>query len=351
MNHIDYKYIRLLASYLSRFKDLGNDVFTFRCPICGDSKKKNTKTRGYLFGHDRPRFMCHNCGASANLPSFIKHLDPALYAQYRLEKFGNTKATTPTQDDGVFSTPKLEPHFLNRELLLGAYKLSCPQAVREVFDYVFVERKIPEKFAPSLYSSSNVRSLAHELEMYRERDLPKLPALVIPFFDKERSVDWIQCRILHPTFRYITLNVSGNEHAPKVWGVEWVDWAKPVYITEGPIDAMFLKNSLSVAGVANTRTISWIREKAGAEIIFCYDNDYKKNKEVRAQLMKRVNEGFGVVVYNKWFQWKDLNSAIMSGISFDTLNNYIEERTFFGIKAKLNIVSEKERTFDMVKTL
>lgn len=345
MHYVDYKFIKLLGSFLTRFKDLGNDVFTFRCPICGDSKKKESKTRGYIFGHDKPRFLCHNCGASSSLLSFIRHIDEGLYLQYRLEKFKKGPKPKNEFNDNIFATPKIETRLAQNEELFGAVKLSSPTADPIITEYAFQTRKIPESFNISLYSTPNVDELVKETKLYTDRQVPKLPALVIPFFDEDRSLDWLQCRVMHPSFRYITLNVSGNEHAPKVWGIEYIDWEKPVYITEGPIDAMCLRNALAIAGVANTKTIRWIQEQAKSKIIFCYDNDYSKNLEVRNQLLKRMTEGFGVVVYDKWFKWKDLNEAIVSGIHIDALNNYIEDRTFFGIKARLNISASKERPF------
>ena len=47
MNLVDSKYIGLVSPRLQKFKKVKNNLFNFRCPICGDSKKNKTKTRGY----------------------------------------------------------------------------------------------------------------------------------------------------------------------------------------------------------------------------------------------------------------------------------------------------------------
>ena len=49
MNHIDSKFINLLSPKLDRFKRVKPDLYNFRCPICGDSKKNKSKARGYLY--------------------------------------------------------------------------------------------------------------------------------------------------------------------------------------------------------------------------------------------------------------------------------------------------------------
>ena len=48
MIHIDAKYISLVSARLGKFKRTKNNLYTFRCPYCGDSKKNKNKTRGYL---------------------------------------------------------------------------------------------------------------------------------------------------------------------------------------------------------------------------------------------------------------------------------------------------------------
>lgn len=354
MHYVDYKYIRLIGGQLEQFKELGNGVYQFRCPICGDSKKKKSKIRGYIFGDDSPRFMCHNCGASSGLAAFIKHINPSLFLEYKVERFNKKpqqqdQSSYVPEEEAKLLTPDLGKRFsssVNEEKLFGAIQLLSPRADREIVEYAFKERMIPEvPHGRSLYGCRDIRTISEQFPAYKDRQIPRVPALVIPFFNKERALDWIQCRVLHPTFRFITMNVSGNQSAPKVWGVEQVDWTSTVYITEGPIDAMCLRNSLALGGVANNKTIEWIRKQTSSKIVFCYDNDYRSNPEVRGQLVKRIDQGFGVVIYDKKFEWKDLNKALVSGVSFDSLNNYIEERTFFGIKAKLNLSFTRERAY------
>ena len=74
MNLVDSKYIGLVSPRLQKFKKVKNNLFNFRCPICGDSKKNKSKTRGYLYTIKADvNFRCHNCGASMNLSLTVKH--------------------------------------------------------------------------------------------------------------------------------------------------------------------------------------------------------------------------------------------------------------------------------------
>ena len=88
MDHVDSKYVNLISVRLEKFKRVKTDLYNFRCPICGDSKKNKSKTRGYIYSvKSNTNFKCHNCGASMSLNNFIKKVDPAIHKQYSLEKF------------------------------------------------------------------------------------------------------------------------------------------------------------------------------------------------------------------------------------------------------------------------
>ena len=88
MDIIDSKYIGLVSSRLDKFKRVKANLYNFRCPICGDSKKHKNKARGYLYQvKTNANFKCHNCGASSSLNNFLKQIDPTLHKQYVMEKF------------------------------------------------------------------------------------------------------------------------------------------------------------------------------------------------------------------------------------------------------------------------
>ena len=83
MDLVDSKFIGLVSSRLEKFKRVKADLYNFRCPICGDSKKTKSKTRGYIYGiKQNANFRCHNCGASMSLNNFLKTLDPVIHKQY-----------------------------------------------------------------------------------------------------------------------------------------------------------------------------------------------------------------------------------------------------------------------------
>ena len=88
MDLIDSKFIGLVSSRLEKFKKVKPNLYNFRCPICGDSKKNKSKTRGYLYNIKADiNFRCHNCGASMTFSNFLKELDSVIHKQYVFERF------------------------------------------------------------------------------------------------------------------------------------------------------------------------------------------------------------------------------------------------------------------------
>ena len=49
MDLVDSKYVGLVSSRLLKFKRVKPNLYNFRCPICGDSKKQKSKARGYIY--------------------------------------------------------------------------------------------------------------------------------------------------------------------------------------------------------------------------------------------------------------------------------------------------------------
>ena len=84
MDSIDVKYIHLISARLEKYKRVKPNLYNFRCPICGDSKKNKSKARGYIYSAKRDaNFKCHNCGAGMTFNSFLK----TLLILYNVEKF------------------------------------------------------------------------------------------------------------------------------------------------------------------------------------------------------------------------------------------------------------------------
>jgi hypothetical protein len=148
----------------------------------------------------------------------------------------------------------------------------------------------------------------------------------------------MSCRSINPeaSFRFYFFEI--DEVLPKIWGLHRIDWNEPVYVLEGPIDAMCVPNSLALGGSVGTRAISLIKNHINNDICFVYDNELYSNKQILKQVKKRIDENFSVVIYDKNFKAKDINEAIQyGGMNQNSVVDYLKKRTFKGLAAKLEL--------------
>ncbi len=333
-----------MGTKLDQFEPVGNDVFNFRCPFCLDSKKNKFKKRGYFYPKENSiSFKCHNCGATHLFPTFLKLVDFNLFNEYKLEKFGNPKAKPNIISEKMILLKQRE-----FDPLIDCIKLSqITDDLLDVKQYA-IDRGIPDYLFNYLYASKSLNAISNKIDKYKDRIYPEFPVLVIPFFRADNSYSYIQCRTITnrsgSAQRFTTFELDSA--APKLWGEFKIDWHKLVYILEGPIDAMFVNNAVALAGASVNSSLTYIKanqklhlgEVDLTKLCFAYDNDYIYNEQILDLLIKRIDEGYSVLLYDNKFKWKDINDAFSVGKwSIEDINNYIVSRSFQGLKAKLEI--------------
>lgn len=342
---VDLKFANLIGSTLEQFKIKSNHPYiaSYRCFVCGDSKKRKRMTRGYLLEKDNEIISyCHNCGAYFSLGSLLLERSPTLYGEYRLECLREKGYRTKTSEPEIVFKPT---EFKPRPLDLGP--LLSESDSNDGLDYAKM-RRIPEKFFNSLNFSMNVLNITKQIEKYKDLKLEPAAVLVIPFYNKAREYSHICCRAIDKDafFRYYVFEVNTNQ--PSLWGLEFIDWTQPVYVFEGPIDAMCVPNSLAIGGSVGTASLDLIRDNINntRDVCFVYDNEIFKNRQILKQVKLRIQQGFSVVIYDKNFNGKDANEVLINDrMTLDQLLSYYKMRTFAGLTATLELAHQSKTKF------
>ena len=239
-SYIDLKFISNLKSRLSQFKQKNDYLFNFRCPHCGDSKKSKLKARAYLYRVKNDMFFkCHNCGMGQNLANFIKYVDPKMYSEYLLERYKKSAPATPK--------PKFDfkPAFEDRTILDDLKSIKQLDDKHPAKQYV-IGRKIPSEFYDKLFFCDKFGQLVNKVKpnTYKTKDHPRL---IIPFYDTTGKLFAFQGRAFGKEQpKYLTVKLDENKQ--KVYGLERVSFQRPIFITEGPLDSLFIDNCLAAAG-------------------------------------------------------------------------------------------------------
>lgn len=332
MDWLQHKYIGIASSRLDKFKRKGPTLYNFRCPICGDSETHKNKARGYIYEEKgKMKFHCHNCNASMSLDNFFKMIDQNLYNEMIFERLQDKK--TPEQIDYESFVEKMKkPVFMKSGPLKGLKKVSQLSPNDKVKKFVEL-RRIPNKFHAILFSCPNFKQYTNNLVSgkFDENSLLRDETrLLIPFMDANKNVHAYQGRALgNSPVKYITIIL--NETVPKVYGLDRVDWNRPVYVFEGPIDSMFVPNSIATAG---GDLVSAISSFSKDKLVIIYDNE-PRSKETIKKLDKAIMNGYSVVIWPENFEHKDVNDAILAGLTSEFIQHIINTHTYRDLAAKL----------------
>ena len=165
--------------------------------------------------------------------------------------------------------------------------------------------------------------------------LPKLendsPRLVMPFIDKEGNLFGFNARAFRDNeLRYITIMI--DEDMPKIFGLDTVNFSKKYYVIEGPIDSLFIDNSVAMAGADGNAKGLENTENA----VFVFDNE-PRNKEIVSRMERCLNKGYNICIWPEKVLDKDINDVILSGLSEADLKQMIDDNTYRGLEGKLQL--------------
>jgi hypothetical protein len=288
--------------------------------------------RGYIYRRKNDLFFnCHNCGASHTLGTLLKLTDKSLYNAYQLECYSDGNAPKVKRPD--FSSMMEKPVFNNNKK--QEIDLPCVADLSdEHIATVYVKsRKIPKKYYTQLYYADDFRQFVLNTIPDFDKTLYVEPRLVIPFYDENNNLLGFTGRDLlnKSKIRYITIKLSDTNR--KIYGLDKVDKNKRIYVTEGPIDSMFLNNALATMDAALYNIISAVG--CDNDYVFVYDNE-PRNEFIVKHMQKTIDMGKNICIWPSHIQEKDINDMVVrANLSSSAIQDIIDNNTFSGLQATL----------------
>jgi hypothetical protein len=300
------------------------------CNICGDSEKKN-KLRGHLKRGESEDFWfykCFNAGCSASdvwsARRWLKETDISNYKLYCKEslEYNNIKRkhvgsteVTPANIAPIKKEPDAYSYMKDFRPMNHSNELIFRKAIHQC-----QQRQIPEH----IYSKFMVAV-----------DGPYYDRMIIPFYDHKDKFYYFQARTLsnkEPKY----LNMKGRKESA-IYNLYNIDHSKPVIVTEGPIDSMFVDNAIASLGLDMSKSMKKTLNKL--DCYYLFDND----KAGKAQAKKYYHNGHKVFIWEKFKHYnhkhKDINDIILNcdtkHFSFEDLascfdNSYSDYRYYLG---------------------
>lgn len=337
---LDRRYLSFVSNDLDGFKQINQNLWRCRCPICGDSKKSKLKARGFFLPAphgDKILFKCHNCGVALSLRSFLEQVSPRLYREYALDSMKERGIERKIDDSDVTAesfavkTTKNPVEPIEDEILTRLTPISQLEVTHPARMYI-AERKIPEKFWRELFYTDNFKQFVHSIlpEKFSANAEPE-ERIVIPFLDNHGMVYGLAGRALKKDnpVRYYTIAIKRD--ARLIYGIDRLDLKKPIFVCEGQFDSLFLPNCLAVAG---SNYDCALIEGLKSRITIVPDNE-RRNKEVCKLIWKMIKRGFRVCLWRENLPFKDINEAILAGYSSEELVRIINEDSYQGMEAEI----------------
>ena len=327
-NFIDTKYLHLISSQLEQYKRKNESLYNFRCPFCGDSQSDKKKARGYVFLKEGNYiFKCHNCGIGSSLGNLIKYVNPQMFKEYSLERFGDRERKPVSAKTNTGIKFKKKPDYLKTPLgkLKKVSQLKFDHPVKKYVN----NRKLPPESHSRLFYSPKFYAFVNQMVPGKIPHVVKdEPRLIIPLLDVDNKLLGFQGRAFGKSNnKYITIMME--EGNPKVFGLDTVDFSKEVFVLEGPIDSLFVPNAIAMAGA----DVSGLERHSGVKFTFVYDNE-PRSKEIVNRVEKTIQQGYSIVLFPDYIEQKDINDMIMAGMPREEILDVISNNTFKGLEAK-----------------
>lgn len=335
--YLEIKYAKMVGTYLERFKITKELPYMCRarCPLCGDSEKDKRKARFHILETDgKLIYKCFNCDAGGSFTYFLKTNFPQLHNEYVFERYRSETTDAPV----ITTKPVDDSSFVPKQIKQPVdelFSLKLPY-VREldkthpVARYV-ASRGLPDypfQYAEKFYEFAS--EFNNDLNHTRSKDEPRL---IIPFFDRKGNVFAFQGRDLlgKSKQKYITIVI--DKKVPKIFGIDRVDFKKPVILVEGPIDSLFLPNclaSVNASLVSTAKKLSPVINKT--QLTLVYDNE-PRNFQITKMYSEAISEGYRVVIWPSSPDKKeDINDLTLAG---KDVTKIIQNNTYSGLLAQL----------------
>jgi hypothetical protein len=283
------------------------DKLNFACPFCGDSEKDHRKKRGNFYLATNT-YKCYNdgCGIKIDLFGIIQRFSakynlPIPEVTIKKEFVHATSAKRKGSLIEVFISKGIGKHLLTLEYIVNRFTLTpCKEAPTGSPIWEFIQTRQLSKlplFEQSCYYDNredkiyifNLDIKSNRILGFSARKIVSTdgPKYLIKNYSEFKKTGLIPKKLADDII--IDIDTLNN-----YYNVMNVNFSKPVIITEGQIDAMFLRNSMASTGVTKINLLLDNILTRDNSLIF-FDND----RAGRTQSIALIKKGYRVFMWSK----------------------------------------------------
>ena len=309
----------------------------FACPICGDSDKKISKKRGNIY-LDTGSYKCFNDGCMAYmtlaefiskmsrefgimLPSFVLDTE---YKPVKVSRPDNQLIRFLTSDTGDLIRIT---DIVNRFSLT---RMDLVDEDSETFQYIKGRgiTLIPD-YGDSFYCDR----LDNKLYIFNlDKRSGKVIGFAIRYLDPDADRKYIiksytDIKQVFDQHQIAPNLVQDANYLNNYYNLLNLDYSKPISMTEGQIDSLFIENCIATTGVSKaTSLLKDLGQKDSIRVIF------DRDKAGKTQMMSLIKQGYSVFLWNKVIS--DIKKAHFSAEEFIKIEKLKDINDLFGFQLK-----------------
>lgn len=275
-----------------------NSAYCGCCPICREGKSWGKKKRLFFFPKENYLY-CHNCQISWNPLEWICQVSGKSYFEVIQES---------NEIGFIFEQPEsnsYKPIKNQNSLPFSSINLFNKQEV------LFYSKNKVVNDALNLIKNRRLDTALNKTDLYLSlKDFIYKNRICIPFKDTNNKIIFYQCRSL-----YKSDEENGRKYISKfnseksVFNINKIDVNLPfIFLFEGPIDSMFVKNGVGIAGLSYTDLqATQLNKFLTHKKIWVLDNQHVDESSFKktSSLVKRGEHVF--IWPKKLKKYKDIN--------------------------------------------
>ncbi len=302
------------------------------CPYCGDSTRDDNLKRGNLFW-DTLQYHCFNCDYHTDVYGLLK--DHGIRMSNNMDTLGiidYIKINKNATDNSDKFTPFIYEKIIELSVDIDEFAKKTGSKKIEVGDWIWLklkERLLHRNIDRFLYNEREGRlwilnkSFENKIIGAQSRRMKGKGSRYLTY-----DISKIYEEILKKPIELDIENMGQLNNVSTLFGVLLVNFQSPVTIFEGPMDAMFMKNSIALCTVGrDTKKLDNI-----STVRYMLDNDRAGLKKT----IEKLKSGKSVFMWTKFltdkkmdkYNIKDLNDLVKIGyqkgiqISLSNLEEY-----------------------------
>jgi len=210
----------------------------------------------------------------------------------------------------------------------------------------FFRNEFPVKKALQVLNERRLLSAINRAKKYyfTLNDFTHQNRIIIPFYDENNKIIYYQSRkVIEGDQKPKYLSKRNSERT--IFNINKVVEDIPyIFVTEGPLDATFVKNGVAVAGISESGSEVFTNKQKDQlklfplhEIIYVLDNQWRDTAS-KSKSKALLDHGHKVFIWpQSYYKFKDLNEVCMHYKLNEFPHKFIENNSYCGMTGKIKL--------------